>query len=61
MVVEKHQTRTRVKTWVLDLPVVTVVKNPISNVGDMSLTPGFVRSRGIEMATHSNILAWEIP
>ena len=39
MVAEKHQTRTRVKTWVLDLPVVTVVKNPISNAGDMSLIP----------------------
>ena len=38
-----------------------MVKNLPATAGDMSLIPGLGRSPGIEMATHSNILAWEIP
>ena len=38
-----------------------VVKNPSANVGDMGLIPGLGRSPEKEMATHSSILAWEIP
>ena len=39
----------------------SVVKNPPANAGDVSLIPGSGRSPGKEMATHSIILAWEIP
>ena len=35
----------------------SVVKNPLANAGDMSRED----SLGKEMATHSSILAWEIP
>jgi len=41
-----------------------VVKNgkeSACNAGDMSLIPESRRSPGEEMATHSSILAWEIP
>ena len=31
------------------------------DAGDMSSIPGSGRSPGIEMATHSSILAWKIP
>ena len=31
------------------------------NVGDLGLTSGSGRSPGKETATHSSILAWEIP
>ena len=34
-----------------------MVKNPPANAGDVGLIPGSRRSR----ATHSSILAWEIP
>jgi len=42
---------------------VSVVKNPPTNAGDAGLILGLGRSpgEGNEMATHSNILAWEIP
>ena len=33
-----------------------MVKNPLANAGDMA-----GRSPGEKMATHSSILAWEIP
>ena len=36
----------------------SLVKNP---PGDTSSVPGSGRSPGKEMATHSSILAWEIP
>ena len=41
-----------------------VVKNPPANAGDSRDTgsvPGLGRSLEKEMATHSSILAWEIP
>jgi len=41
--------------------VAQMVKNPLANAGDMGSIPGWGRSTGEEMATHSNILAWEIP
>ena len=37
------------------------VKNPPANAGEMGLTQGCVDPLENEMATHSSILAWEIP
>ena len=37
------------------------VKNPSANAGDTGLIPGWEDSLLKEMATHSSILAWEIP
>ena len=37
-----------------------VVKNLLVNAGDMGLIPGWGRSPG-KVATHTSILAWEIP
>ena len=42
-------------------PSDSVVKNPSANVGDTGPTPGQEDPLEKEMATHSNILAWEIP
>ena len=39
----------------------STVNNPPANTGDMGSIPGRGRSPGKEMATHSSILAWEIP
>ena len=39
----------------------STVNNPPDNTGDMGSIPGRGRSPGKEMATHSSILAWEIP
>ena len=39
----------------------SVVKNPPTNAGDTSLIPGLGRSLEKEMATHSSILACEMP
>ena len=39
----------------------SVVKNPPANTGDMGLILGRGDTLGKKMATHSNILAWEIP
>ena len=39
----------------------SVVKNPPADTGDMDLIPGLGRSPEKETATHSSILAWEIP
>ena len=36
-------------------------KNPLANAGDTGLIPGWVDSLEKEMATHSSVLAWEIP
>ena len=41
-----------------------VVQNPPTNAGDARdavSTPGWGRSLGEEMATHTSILAWKIP
>ena len=38
----------------------SVIKNLPAGVGDMGLIPGLGDPLGKEMATHSNILAWEI-
>ena len=37
-----------------------MIKNLPAGVGDMGLIPGLGDPLGKEMATHSNILAWEI-
>ena len=39
----------------------SVVKNLPASAGDSGLNPGSGRSLQDKMATHSNILAWEIP
>ena len=46
---------------VLGFPGGSVIKNPPANAGGMGLTPGLGRPLETEMATHSSILAWEIP
>ena len=38
-----------------------MVKNLPANAGDVDLIPGSGDPLEKEMATHSNILAWEIP
>ena len=38
-----------------------MAKNPPANAGDADSIPGLGRYHGKEMATHSNIFAWEIP
>ena len=38
-----------------------MVKNWPANAGHVGLIPGLGRSLGKRMATHSSILAWEIP
>ena len=38
-----------------------LVKNPPDNAADPSSIPGSGRSPDKEVATHSSILAWEIP
>ena len=42
-------------------PGEAVVKNPPANAGDAGLILGSRRSLEKEIATHSSILAWEIP
>ena len=39
----------------------SVVNHWPANVGDMGSIPGWGRSPGEEMATHSSILSWEVP
>ena len=39
----------------------SVVKNPPASAGDLGSIPGSGRSPGEGKATHSSILAWEIP
>ena len=56
----------RILEWVpfpSPLPGGSVVKNPPANAEDSGSIPGLGRSpeEGIEMATQSDILAWEIP
>ena len=43
------------------LPGVSVVKNLPANAEDMGSIPGLGDPLEKEMATHSSILAWEIP
>ena len=48
----------------MGLPGGSVIQNLPANAqdaGDMASTPGSGRSTEAEMATHSSILAWEIP
>ena len=46
----------------MSFPVGSVIKNPPAKAGDAGLIPGFGRPPlEKEMATHSNIPAWEIP
>ena len=45
----------------MDLPGGSVVKNPPANAEEAGSIPGSGRSLEKEMATHSSILAWEIP
>ena len=47
--------------YVYGLPGGSVVKNPPANAGDVDLIRESGRFPGEEMATHSSILAWEIP
>ena len=49
------------KVYFLGIPGGSVVKNPPTNTGDTSLIPGSGRPLEKEMATHSSILAWDIP
>ena len=43
------------------LPCGAMIKNPPTDARDTGLIPGSGRSLEWEMATHSSILAWEIP
>ena len=45
----------------MGFPGGSLEKNLLANAGDSSLIPGLRRSPEEEMATHSSILAWEIP
>ena len=45
----------------LGFPGGSVVKNLPASVGDVGSIPGWGRSPEKKMATHSSILAWEIP
>ena len=45
----------------MGFPGGSVVKNLSANAGDAVSTPGLGRPPGDEMATHSSVLAWEIP
>ena len=46
-----------VPSW--GFPGGSAVKNPPMNAGDLDLIPGWEDPLEKEMATHSNILAWE--
>ena len=45
----------------MGFPGGSVVKNLPANAGEAGLIPGLGRSPGEGNATHSSILAWEIP
>ena len=47
--------------FILDLPGSSVVKNQPANTGNVVQPLGLKYSLEKEMATHSSILAWEIP
>ena len=42
-------------------PLGSVVKNPPANAGDAGSIPGLEHPLKKEVATHSSIIAWEIP
>ena len=44
-----------------EVPGDSVVKNPSASAGAWRSIPGWGRSPGERMATHSSILAWKIP
>ena len=44
---------------ILGFPGCSVVKNPSPNARDTGWIPGWRRT--LEMATHSSLLAWEVP
>ena len=45
----------------MGFPDGSVIKNLSANAGDVDLIPGREDPLEKEMATHSSILAWEIP
>ena len=45
----------------MGFPAGSVVKNPLANAGDMGSVLGSGDPLEKEMATHSSILAWEVP
>ena len=45
----------------MGFPGGAVVKNPPARSGDPGVISGSGRSPGEQMATHSSVLAWEIP
>ena len=45
----------------MGLPWWLSIKNLSANAGDVGSIPGSGRSPEKEMATHSSVLAWEIP
>ena len=45
----------------MSFPGGSALKNLPANAGDVGSIPESGRSPGEEMATHSNILAWEVP
>ena len=50
-----------INTLQLDFPGDPVDKNPPASAGGLGLIPVLGRSPEKETATHSNVLAWEIP
>ena len=51
----------RTALWKMDFPGGSDDKESACNAGNPSLIPGWGRSPGRGMATHSSILAWRIP
>ena len=45
----------------MGFPAGSVVKNPLANAGDTGSVLGSGDPLEKEMATHSSILAWEVP
>ena len=59
----RHDLVTEVQqhSFIKGFPGGSVVKNPSANTGDMGSILGQGDTLGKKMATHPNILAWEIP
>ena len=49
------------RSYAMGFPGGSDSKESACNAGDSGLIPGSGRSPEKEMATHSNVLAWEIP
>ena len=47
--------------YIYKIPDGSAVKNQPTSAGDLALIPGLGDPLEKEMATHSSILAWEIP